>query len=286
MNALIIGVAPSLVAPRGNRARLRLAAAFEEYFNNYNPGNSSALIQARHAANNRHGISLCNQARLEVGSLIGILVNAIPTLFYLLVHVYSDSELLQDLRVELEATSVRAVPGQARRYLLVRTMRDQCNLLHSTFQELLRLHALGAGARFVREDILLDDQYLLKKGMVVQIPMAVMQSDISTWGEDANEFRPRRFLRNDLKRQSASYRPFGGGASLCPGRHFVTWEMMALTAWMVLMFDMDPVDQGWKVPRQKQESLPTNVFPPAEDIRVTVTRRRDYEKVDWDFMMA
>lgn len=39
------------------------------------------------------------------------------------------------------------------------------------------MHALGSSVGYVREDIFLDDQYLLKKGMIVQMPMAVMHSD-------------------------------------------------------------------------------------------------------------
>lgn len=249
------------------------------------------MIQARYAANRQHGLTLCNQARLEVGSLIGILANTVPALFYMLVHIYSDHALLHDIRSELEATSVTSLPKQTARCLRILTMRIKCSLLYSTFQELLRIHALGANARFVREDVLLDNQYLLKEGMVVQMPMAVMHSDISTWGAHAKEFQPRRFLKQqreaakEVKQNSAAYRPFGGGASLCPGRHFVTLEIMALTAWMVLRYDLEPVDNKWRIPEQKQESLATNVFPPAKDIKVKITRRRGCENVDWEFVM-
>lgn len=248
------------------------------------------MIQARYAANTEHGVSPWNQGRLEVGTLLGILANTIPSAFYMLVHIYSDQELLKDIRDELEATCVSIAPLEAKRTLHIVTMREKCHLLHSTFQEMLRVHAHGAGSRFVREDTILDDQYLLKKGMVIQMPMAVMHSDPSIWGADVASFHPRRFLKprnanKDLKSNSPAYRPFGGGASMCPGRHFVTSEVLALTAYMVLRFDITPIVGKWSVPAQRQESLATNVFPPEKDVRVNITKRLSFEDVVWNFAM-
>ena len=287
LNLLIADIVPSILAPKGNRARSELAVAFQKYYENYAPEQtqSSAMVQARYAANTKHSISPWNQGRLEVGTLLGILANTIPSAFYMLVHVYSDQALLQDIRIELEATCVSEV-APTKRSLSIITIREQCHLLHSTFQELLRVHAQGAGARFVREDTMLDDKYLLKKGMVVQMPMAVMHSDPSVWGPDVTDFQPRRFLKqNDAgkgsKQSSTAYRPFGGGASLCPGRHFVTLEILALTAYMVLRFDMVPSNGQWSIPAQRQESLATNVFPPEKDIRVRISKRKGFEDMDW-----
>lgn len=175
--------------------------------------------------------------------------------------------------------------------LNVLAMRVKCQLLHSTFQELLRVHAMGAGARYVREDVMLNNEYLLKKGMVVQMPMAVMHSDPQIWGANVADFQPRRFLKEadtarENKSQSVAYRPFGGGASLCPGRHFVTLEVMALTALMVLRFDITPLRGEWHIPTQRQESLATNVFPPDKDIGVKVRTRKGFEDVKWEHCLA
>ena len=249
------------------------------------------MIGARYSTNTQYAVTSWNQGRLEVGVLLGILANTIPSVFYMIVHIFSDPDLLQDIREEIEATSVSYVTGETARYLRILTMREKCVLLYSTFQELLRVHALGSSVRFVREDILLQDRYLLKKGMVVQMPMAVMHFDLSAWGADVKEFQARRFLklRNDTKEyktNATAYRPFGGGASLCPGRHFVTLEAMALAACLLLRFDIVPVEGKWKIPRQKQESMATNVFPPEEDIRVKLRKRQGYENVKWDFVMT
>ena len=247
------------------------------------------MIQARQSANTNHGLSSWNQGRLEVGTLLGVLANTIPSFFYLLVHIYSDHALLRDIRAELEVTCVSTV-NPNKRTLHIMTMREKCLLLYSTFQESLRVHALGAGARFVRENTMLDNQYLLKKGMVIQMPMAVMHADPLIWGPDVGTFQPRRFLKyseasQGSKQKATAYRPFGGGASLCPGRHFVTLEALAFAAYMVLRFDMSPLDGQWSIPAQKQESLATNVFPPEKDIFVKFSPRGEFEKASLAFDM-
>ena len=291
LDLLILDIAPNFLSPRAYRARSTLAAAFQVYFENYVPRHteSSAMVLARYSANTKYGITLQNQGLLEIGTLLGILSNTIPAIFYMLVHVYSDHTLLQDIRHELENTPLSMPTDGNKRILRVTTMREKCHLLHSTFQEVLRVHAQGAGARFVCEDTMLDNQYLLKRGMVVQMPIAVLHSNPSFWGSSANQFQPRRFLKQKdaegaFKANSPAYRPFGGGASLCPGRHFVTLEAMALTAYLVLNFDIEPWNCSWTIPGQKQESLATNVFPPAEDVEVRITRRSGYEDVALDLI--
>ena len=170
------------------------------------------MILARYTAYAKHGLTPWNQGRLEVGTLLGILANTVPSVFYMMIHIYSDPVLLRHIREELEASAVSS-PGISERCLRILKMRE-ASLLHSTFQAILRTHALGASARYIREEIMLDDRYLLKKGMVVQMPMAVMHQDPMAWGQDVHEFDPRRFLKQPegskrFKPNPAAYRPFG-----------------------------------------------------------------------------
>ncbi|KAG8529515.1 uncharacterized protein KY384_006152 [Bacidia gigantensis] len=290
LNTLIVDILPTVFAPKGHQARRKLGLAFQRYFEKYDAKHAkgAALIQSRHSLNTRYGLDAWNSSRLEVGVLLGILANTVPAIFYMIVHVLSNPNLLRDIRMELDMIAV-SLGGDRTRCLNILTMRERCTLLHSTLQEVLRLHALGSSVRYVREDIVLQDQYLLKKGMIVQMPMAVTHLDPQIWGSDAESFQPRRFLKlpksKEFKTNTTAYRPFGGGASLCPGRHFVTLEAMALTALFVLRYDVVPVDGPWEIPRQKQESMATNIFPPEKDVRVMVKRRKGYEHVVWDFTM-
>lgn len=239
------------------------------------------MTLTRHLTNRKYGLDSWNAARLEVGALLGILANIVPTVFWLITHIYSDPTLLQQIRHELESTSIDHRDNGAVSTLKVFRMRERCNLLQATLREVLRCHALGSSVRYVREDILLDGKYLLRKGMVVQMPMSVLHADRTVWGDDSGVFRPSRFLKpgdhneggGDLKPTPSAFRPFGGGASMCPGRHLAMLETLTVAAYMVLQFDLEPIDGAWKLPRPKQESLATNVFPPERDIKVRVIRR-------------
>ena len=113
-------------------------------------------------------------------------------------------------------------------------VRDECPLLLSVFQEGLRYFSHGATARLVLEDTMLDRQYLLKKDALVLMPTSVIHTDQAVWGPPG--FNPRRFLKAEggAKRSSAaSYRPFGDGNVLRPGRHFAAAEVLTLTAMLV-----------------------------------------------------
>ena len=225
------------------------------------------MIRGRHSANTCHGISSFNEGRLEVGTLIGVLANTVPAIFYTLVHIYSDPRLTSDIRNELEKSGFLGTPEATSEKPNLLSMPENCPLLYSTWQEVLRVHALGAGSRYILEDVMLDDHYLLRKGMVVQMPMAVMHSDAAAWGEDVKDFQPRRFVKQDTTRKGGfkqnltAYRPFGEGASMCPGRHFVTLEVMGMAACMLARFDLVPIDGEWNFPARSRRVWPPMFFP-------------------------
>ena len=197
------------------------------------------------------------------------------------------------MRAELQAATSTSTVAEAgdgggkrkRATLRVPALRDACPLLNSAWQETLRVHGRGASARLVVEDTLLAGRWLLKKGSMAMIPQGVMHADVTAWGDDTG-FQARRFLRQkDATRrvQAASYRPFGGGSTICPGRFFVTMEVLMLTAMVLLRYDVEPVGGEWKLPRPVQTSLTQNVFPPEGDIRVKLSVREDLHGTDWQF---
>jgi len=233
--------------------------------------------------------------RLEVGALIGVLLNTVPSLFYMLVHIYSDEALLRELRNELEAcvsTELNKAKTQHTRHLNVHAVKEKCALFHSVFHEVLRVHSLSATSRLVLKDTTLNDTYLLKAGSVVQMPTSVIHSDLTTWGANAKSFNPGRFLKQDptgkepKRSPAAAFRAWGGGSTLCPGRHFASTEIISLAAMLVLRFDMVPVKGQWVIPPPCQVSLATAVFPPKEDIPVRVARRPEVGEGPWEFVIS
>ena len=229
-------------------------------------------------------MSISNMARLEVGTLLGILVNTIPTMFYMLYFIFSDDSLLKEARTEVEACVTSSDKQGDELSLDTTKIRDECPLLFSIFQEVLRYYSRGATARLVVEDTMLNGRFLLKKNAVVLMPTFVIHTDPLAW--DPSEFNPRRFVKGEggVKRSSAaSYRPFGGGSTLCPGRYFATAEVLDLTAMLVHQYEVKPVSGEWKLPAAVQPNLAVNIFPPRTDAMVRMTPRKGLEAAEWVF---
>jgi len=76
----------------------------------------------------------------------------------------------------------------------------------------------------------------------------------------------------------AAFRAFGGGKTLCPGRHFATHEILAFVAMVVLTLDIESVegkDKTIAVPEKDDGVMPVHILEPKTDVRVKVRVRRD-----------
>ena len=290
MNMLAINICPTFLARKGHRARDQLAAAFAQYFSHSPVGRSSAFVEGHYETAAKFGLTPFHMGQIEVGTLIGILVNTIPTLYYMLHFICADATLLQDVRAEVKSCITgdnEIEQGTTNKLLRLdpTKVREECPLLLSIFQEVLRFYSRGATARLVLADTMLNDKYLLKKDAVIIMPTSVIHSDTSVWG--SSEFSPRRFIKTKggpkKNAPAASYRPFGGGSTMCPGRHFASAEILALTAMLVHQYEIKPVSGDWGLPTAVQPSLAVNVFPPKEEVRVWMVPREGLEDVEWVF---
>lgn len=279
-----------MIARKGHKGRQILAQAFKEYFETDLRGKTSAFAETRYDVASKYGISTLDTGRLEVGGLLAVLVNTIPPTVYMLYHVFSDKALLEDIRAELK-TSILLEAGPDKENVLklhFSVFKEKSPLLQSVFHEVLRMYSRGVSSRLVVEDIMLSGQYLLKKGSFLMIPTSVVHSDPFYWG--SNDFQARRFLKKNssakdsIKRSSAAcYRPFGGGATLCPGRHFASGEVLGVSAMMIYKYELTPVSGIWTPPVPHQMSLATSIFPPKTDMEVRVSVRPGFEKTRWEF---
>ena len=79
----------------------------------------------------------------------------------------------------------------------------------------------------------------LRPGAQVLIPSRQLHFNEKVWGADAGEFDPGRFTgKNKSLEKHSSYRPFGGGVSLCPGRKISKVKVFALVAVLLKRFDV------------------------------------------------
>ena len=182
---LLLGFAPGIVAKEACRSRETIVRAFNEYMRKGGLDFASGMIEARRKIN-KDELTLSDDdfVRAEITNALGVFGNIIPTSFWMLFHIYSKRELLGSLRAELlPLVAVDKQDNRLQHTLDVSGLRSDAPRLLSFFQELIRVRSTNASVRFVEEDILLANQYLLKKGNIVQMPSAVLHRDQSSWGK-------------------------------------------------------------------------------------------------------
>lgn len=201
----------------------------------------------------------------------------------------------------------------------VEHIKASCPTLLAVFRECLRLGSDNYSTRLVKTDTLLAGRWFLGANTVVQIAGGVIHADADVWGRDVAVFNPARFMpreKSSAARSSsatasgassnnssttalggdtyalpaassginphpAAFRAFGGGKTLCPGRHFATNEILTFAAMIVLNFDLEALDGGaLKVPRKDDTVMPVHILEPVEDVTARIRLRSDEVRRD------
>jgi hypothetical protein len=299
LTMMFVNFMPSITASKGYRGRETVARAFVDYYDNKGHESGSAWAKNRFNVSIKNGISVEDTAKFECGGGIAILVNTVPSVFWMLYHVYSNPLVLEDLRQELSTIilTTETPDGVPIHKIDITQIKTRCPLLTSTFQEMLRCRAMGTSVRQVMEDTLLDGKYLLKKDGIIQMPSRVIHTDQEIWGRDVDQFDHRRFTKDGLeaarkrgdgaKRPSpAAFRAFGGGHTLCPGRHFATTEIMTTVIMFVVRYELKPVSGDWAAPTCAKTNIAATIMEPDTDIDLLVQPRVGFEDASWGFGLA
>lgn len=290
--AFLAGLFPSLTARKGMAGREKLVKAFEYYFRTGGHKNSSPFVQDRYDISVKNGLSVPDLARYELGSALAILVNTPPTIFWMIYFIYSQTELLAEIRKETESIMATTVSetGEITRSIDITNAKANCPLLASTYQEVLRHCTIGTSIRQVTQDTVLSGQWLLKKDALIQMPSGVIHRDPSVWGSDVDAFNPRRFIKDEKPKTAngkrpnpAAFRAFGGGTTLCPGRHFATTEILAVVTMFVMRYDLAPSGGEWSMPTTERTKQAAIILEPDRDIEVEVSARKGFEHGRWAF---
>ncbi|KAB5566431.1 cytochrome P450 [Coniochaeta sp. 2T2.1] len=306
LGGLLAGVFPGWTARKAWRGREKLAAAFEEWIRDgrYREEDVPDIVKQRIRIAEEHGFSTAAAARSEVSFLFAGIVNTATTTFWTLLQIFARAGLRDVVRGEVErCVSEDGAEGEGR--LSLEKLKTDCPVLLAVVRECLRLGSDTYSVRLVKTDTeLAGGRYMLKVGSVVQIAGGVMHADQTIWGDNADLFDHTRFLttareangnghrsegENRPKVQQsvsggvhpAAFRAFGGGKTLCPGRHFAINEILAFLAVIVLTLDIEAADGSGKIkiPRKNDSVLPVHVLEPVEPVKVMVRRREDARKI-------
>ncbi|KAF2713761.1 cytochrome P450 [Pleomassaria siparia CBS 279.74] len=279
---------PYITARRNLQAREKVVAAFVKYFKNDHHLQGSQMIQDMYEANMAHGLQMDECAKMEIATCLALLSSGSLTAIWTILHILSDVTILEAVRQEILDNITKKDIQDKHTTLTVDlgSLKSDCPILMAVLQETLRYHSTVMSVKAVEKDMILSKTYLLKKNSVLMIPGPVVHHDANVWGPDADWFNHHRFLDTKKTVNTASYRPFGSGATMCPGRHFSTNVILALVTMMMLQFDVHPVEnQGeWVLPTTKGADL-WNAMPKLDhDVKVTITPREEMENVDMKFV--
>ncbi|KAI7307017.1 hypothetical protein KC315_g13951 [Hortaea werneckii] len=296
----------SCVAPKLFEARQRVFWALRKYSETEDYTSGSQLAQESARIRLNKGMTKSQSGQAELSMVMAILLNTVPATFWFLTYTSADTRLLANLRQEVDACTTRT---DNNRYILIATkLRTHCPLLNSALRETLRLAAPMNTTRYVRDDTSLrhpatGETYLLRKGSLAQIATTVIHQQAEIYGHrqaPPEEFWAERFLRStrmvedpatgfrrdDGEKVLGSFGTFGGGRSICPGRHFAWMEMLAFAALIIAGFDIEDAGSGGGAvavpPFQKEKMfIAQGLRKPAVDPKVVIRRRRGFEDVSW-----
>lgn len=272
---LLVDIMPGLLAKDALQARTRLVKQLYRYFKDERHLDGSLFVKLRLEHNVKFGLDLDDTAHTEIGQVNASVSNTVPGAFWAFWQILADPVVFEECQHEA-AKLVHVKPDGVCTIDLAK-VRTACPILVSTWQEVMRFHGTSISARIVQKDTVID-KYLLKKDSMVIMPTRVAHSDESVWGPTANQFDHRRFLKSnktgEKRAPAAAFRAFGRGAVLCPGRHFVSTEILAFAALLLVRFDVRPLSGKWTEPRK--DYLMNTAFPfPKDKIAVEFTPKND-----------
>ncbi|KAL0943386.1 cytochrome p450 [Colletotrichum truncatum] len=294
---MIGGLTPKLFARSAVRARERNGKRYEEYVRRGGVDDSSGLVKARYRVLKANGATDDEIARIHIGFDIAMLANYAPTAFWALYEVLSRPSLVAEIREEVRNAVV--TDGEDADFTLdLSIIKRACPLLLSSVQETQRLNSVQMAIREILRDtnVTIDDkEVLLKKGNFLQVNGITMLQSEETWGPNAAEYDPYRFIKmkrtpgtpgvaaaNELPPNAFSV--WGLAPHVCPARWYATGGILAMIAMMVLRFDFD-VEEDWKVDessgrawKKPQAAKGFSALPsPAEPVPLFLKARKEFE---------
>ncbi|KAG8936860.1 hypothetical protein FRC02_010722 [Tulasnella sp. 418] len=227
------------------------------------------IILERDPVYSAAGVDLDGRARASLTVLQALHTNSAPTSFWLILYILYTPGLLEKIRAEVAPAYATGVPN-------VEYLSKQCPLYNSVWAEVLRLVSSTISVRLVDVDTPGVGGYTLRKGAKVFCPARLSQMSPAFWGPDVAQFKPTRFMERPQDATSAKMRPFGGGPTLCPGRHFASIEVKAFVAGALLRFDFE-VPQEMPTPDLATPCL--GIMRPLGVCKARVRRRADWPPI-------
>ncbi|XP_022765619.1 cytochrome P450 704C1-like isoform X2 [Durio zibethinus] len=173
------------------------------------------------------------------------LANTLTWFFYMLCkHPLVQGKVVQEVKEATQAKDYMCADEFSR--LLTEEALEQMQYLHAALTETLRLYpAVPVDGKNAAENDVLPDGFKVKKGDGVSYMAYAMGRMTYVWGEDADEYRPERWLDNGNFRPDSPFKftAFQAGPRICLGKEFAYRQMKILAAVLLHFFQFRLVDE-------------------------------------------
>ncbi|RYP42550.1 hypothetical protein DL768_010322 [Monosporascus sp. mg162] len=262
---------PSFLSRKMRAERDRTQRCFKRYFELPQSQRTGDAWFTRTMENELRAIGVGTD---DIASLLltlhwAINTNTRKTAFWMLTYILLNPSYIEPLRKETEA----AFDGDA--LVDLHHLHNKCPLLEAVWFETLRLASNAASVRLVAEDTVIGGK-ILRKGSRIMIPYRLLHFDSAVYGDDVNDFRPERFIgpANEKLTRGDSWRPFGGGKTMCSGRHVAKRATLMFLAMVLRRFDIAIVgDAKMPTPDLGRPVLGVMAVKNDEDYRVRISER-------------
>ena len=171
-----------------------------------------------------------------------------------------EPELLTSIRSEI-------APAFVNDSMDIHYLERSCPRLRALWLEVLRLTVSSSSVRHVLKDTTISGKHL-RSGNILINSCRQLHFNEAIFGKDVLQFNSKRFVDNESLEKSTSWKPFGGGISLCPGRFFAKRTAFMFIAIATRKFDVR-LAFAQPFPRPEQQTPDLGVFMPLDDLRLT-----------------
>ncbi|RAH69240.1 cytochrome P450 [Aspergillus aculeatinus CBS 121060] len=278
---------PPLLAPGLHSDRKRTIAALAVYLDlpDSQRKNTAWIFGAMNSELTNLGLPASDRAGLIMMICWAINNNAHYIAFWMFAHILCDANLKTAVISEINACfpnpsatsgGSASPPTDDYQGCDMDKLVTGCPQLNALWAEALRLYNFSTAVRKAVDDCSVNHNgqtFNIRKGQQVFGPVRNFhRTDGSIFGDATTAFDHTRFLRDPKIRQAKEYFPFGGGHTLCPGRHFAEREIYLLVALTLRRFEVTVVGDHPTVPPINYDMPALAAAAPKGELFVTLRR--------------
>jgi len=260
----------------------------EKFVTKANADNQSAFIKNTYdvLSSQPGGFKSHDVGAMAVSFLWASLGNTIPALFWVLYHILTNKQALDEIREEIQS-NLNFIPLEKDSEFDEQAWADglnKCVKLESAINETLRLHIGSMFMRYTNKPVSLSLHdgrkiTILEKDSISLFPRCVYYNEQIF--EEANVFKFDRFMNNKVntlkineeKLGSIAFSPFGFGKGICPGRFLVKNEIKSCLAVVIQHVNIDICKSIIPIFNSKLTGF--GVEPPIDDVPIRYQYKPD-----------